>query len=220
MFGLIYKIIVGNPFYVGSTFDFIKRKNEHKHDAKTKQSKLYQAIRANDGLFDMVILHEFECENETELRIEERRVYDVLKPTLNTIRPFITEEEHKAFIKEYHKEYYTENADKLKAQQKEYQTRNADKIKAHKKEYQTKNADKIKAQKKEYRTQNADKIKAHKKEYYTQNADKIKAKNKEYRTQNAELCKCECGCFVEKTYLKKHQQTNKHISLMNKIGDN
>ena len=233
MIGVIYKIIVCNPFYVGSTFDFEARKQLHKHDAKTSDLKLYQAIRANDGLFEMVILHEFECETAEELRIEERRVFDELKPTLNMVRPYITDEELKTHKKSYHKEYRTENADKIKAQKiaraKQYQTENADKLKSYGKEYRIENADKIKAYKKQYQTKNADKIKAHLKEYRTQNADKIKAINKEYRTQNAdkikaknkEKCVCECGCEVNKYSLKKHQQSNKHILLMNKkLGDN
>jgi len=59
------------------------------------------------------------------------------------------------------KEYYIDNADKIKEQQKEYYIENADKIK----EYYIKNTDKIK----EYNIKNADKIKERKKEYYIKN---------------------------------------------------
>ncbi len=41
------------------------------------------------------------------------------------------------------------------------------------------------------------------KEYYIQNADKLKEK-----------CICECGCEVVKKGLKRHQQSPKHLNLL------
>jgi len=77
MLGCIYKISAGtDDFYIGSTFDFNERVRKHTTDSKNKKTKLYKAIRDNNGDFNMEKLHDYKCENETELRIEERRVYN------------------------------------------------------------------------------------------------------------------------------------------------
>ncbi len=80
-------------------------------------------------------------------------------------------------IKEYKKEYYKNNQDKIK----EYIKNNQDKIKENRKEYHKNNKDKIKEYYKEYEKNNQDKRKEYKKEFYKNNKDKIKEYTKEYR---------------------------------------
>ena len=46
------------------------------------------------------------------------------------------------------------------------------------------------------------------KQYYLENADIIKQKHKE-------KIKCECGCVINKYFLKRHQNTPKHLEKVN-----
>ena len=60
------------------------------------------------------------------------------------------------------------------------------------------------------------------KEYQETNKEKTNQQNKEYYETNKttilknmkEIVKCECGCEVTKSNLKRHQTSKKHISLM------
>jgi hypothetical protein len=88
--------------------------------------------------------------------------------------------------KNYEKEHYTKNKDKIKENNKEYYQNNKDKIKENKKEYRQNNKDKIKENNKEYYQNNKDKIKENNKEYYQNNKDKIKENKKEYYQNNKE----------------------------------
>jgi hypothetical protein len=67
--------------------------------------------------------------------------------------------------KEYKKEYYENNKDKIKKGKKEYRENNKDKIKEYDKEYKQNNKDKVKEYGKEYRGNNKDKMKEYNKEY-------------------------------------------------------
>ena len=98
--------------------------------------------------------------------------------------------------KAYDKEYYKENADKIKANRKKYRKANADKIREYQKEYRKANIDKVKEyyktnidKWKEYYKANINKIKARQKEYYKANINKIKARKKEYYKENADKIK-------------------------------
>ena len=72
---------------------------------------------------------------------------------------------------------------------------------------------------KSFRTQ--DEITEYTKEYYESNKPKIQERNKEYREANKskinEKVKCECGCEIIKSKLKRHQATKKHLDKMKKI---
>ena len=91
----IYKLIPHNceEFYIGSTTDMKKRERTHIIDSKINTSKLYIKIRECGG-FVMKLLYEYECENETELRMEEQLCIDIMKPILNSNRAFTSEEGH------------------------------------------------------------------------------------------------------------------------------
>ena len=82
---------------------------------------------------------------------------------------------------------------------------------------------------KQYRDTHKEKIKEINKIYVENNKDKINEKHKQYQqkyyqnNKNEILKKlkekiiCNCGCKVLKCNLKKHQQTLKHINLINNI---
>jgi len=189
MIGCIYKITVGEfGFYIGSAKNFNERLKTHKLHAKTTNSKIYKAIRENDGKFVMTKLYDVEYENNVELRIQERRCYDEMKPNLNTHLPYVSKEERK----KYWKKYRIDNADKIKSYEKQYIIDNADKIKEKNNKYYIANVDK----KKEYGSK-----------YYLDNTDKI-------NEQRNKKITCHCGCEVSYRGLKIHQTSKKHINMM------
>ena len=127
MLGCIYKISVGtDDFYIGSTFDFDERLKRHINDSLSSKQKLYKAIRDNNCDFNMEKLHDYKCETTTQLRIEERRVYDELKPTLNMNRPHTTDEEKRIYQAEYCKNYHQNNKETINLRHKQYIIQNAE----------------------------------------------------------------------------------------------
>ena len=103
--GLIYSIVCKTDetlLYVGSTTNLTQRKYEHKSTCNNETDKsynfpVYVMIRANGGWNNFVMkpVKEFPCENIIQLIIEEERIRKEMKANLNTIRAYITPEEHK-----------------------------------------------------------------------------------------------------------------------------
>ena len=142
----IYKIVCEDAnvkySYVGSTRSFRVRKAQHKHccnNEKDKEynKKLYTTIRENGGWenWRIVVIAEVEVESKRQAEIIEEEHRLKLQANLNERRCHITEQEKK--------EYYKNNAEKLKEQHNEYYENNRDKIIEQVKEYQKTNADKI-----------------------------------------------------------------------------
>ena len=90
----IYKITVGDEFYIGSTNNFTRRRQRHKDCIKNTEmtSKIYNAIRA-EGKWTMERLYNINVSSKREQLEEERKASDELKPTLNEYRALITHEE-------------------------------------------------------------------------------------------------------------------------------
>jgi hypothetical protein len=126
---LIYKLCCKDASitdeYIGSTTNKYKRKQLHKSCCNNENDKkynfyVYQFIREHGGFdnFDFIILEEYSCENKTQLLMKEREWIELQKPTLNCVRPFITEEERKEqkkiiTLNHSHKNY-NENKDAIK----------------------------------------------------------------------------------------------------------
>ena len=128
---LIYTIKTNDGLYVGSTHNFKKRKINHKSNIYNENNhhyncKLYKNIRANDGDWNMEILHLFPCENGIELRQEEGRVMLELNANLNMVRAYTSEEE----TSEHKKLYYENN----RVQRKEYREKHRDEISVRRRE--------------------------------------------------------------------------------------
>ncbi len=175
----IYKIVcedLPEYIYVGSTKAFRNRKAQHKFETNNdrKNTILYKTIRDNGGWenWRMVCIEEcdetIDSKRKVEAREEEYRIK--LKANLNSNRCYLTEEQYK----EYDKERYKKNKEKINEQHKEYNKANKERIK----EYREANKEKIKKYYEEY-TQ----------EYYQKNKEKIKEKNKIYREANKEKLK-------------------------------
>lgn len=123
--------------YVGSTTDFIKRKNTHKSRCNNESkynNHLYKMIRDNGGWdsFKIMIIKQYSCLNKIELLIEEDKQMKELKASLNQMKAYNTEDETKERKKECDKEYGKVNKDKINLKHKEYNKVNKDKIKEYK----------------------------------------------------------------------------------------
>jgi hypothetical protein len=172
--------------YIGSTTDFIKRKNNHKTSCNNEKSKdynqkIYQFIRINGGWNNwiMIELEKYPCNDKREAEKREEEIRVERKASLNSKKAFVGET-----IEEYRKKYKEENKDKIIEYHKEYYEANKDKIIEYHKEWYEANKEKAKEQYKIYREANKNKIKEKHKEY----------RNKEYI--------CSCGWIG--TNSKKH----------------
>ena len=130
----IYKIVCEDTdyTYVGSTRAFKERKYQHKsccnnENRKEYNFKLYKTIRENGGWdnWRMVCIAQVEVESKRQAEIIEEEWRMNLQANLNGQRCYRTEEQ----MKEYHKEYYENNTEKITQYKKEYRENNTEKIK-------------------------------------------------------------------------------------------
>lgn len=141
--------------YVGHTVNFKRRKSQHKSNVTNVKgnlynNNLYSTIRANGGFINwqMRPLEEFKCDGVLQARIREQYWIDYKQSNLNSARAFLSKEDNADKIKQYYKEYYENNRDRILEHIKEYQ-----------KEHYQLNRNQILEQQKEYREHNADKLK-------------------------------------------------------------
>ena len=183
--GKIYTVrsLTSPEIYVGSTCMILcKRMSRHRSDWKRGEVLGRNTETVKDISDWFIELYEnYPCNKLEELAQREGVIIREIG-TLNkniagrTKKQYYIENADK--LKEQNKQYYIENADKLKEQKKQYYIENADNIKEYQKEYRIENADNIKEKYKQY--YNADNIKEQKKQYYLENVDKIKEKKKQY----------------------------------------
>jgi hypothetical protein len=203
--GIIYKLCCKNleikDIYIGSTTNFIRRKNQHKSDCNNVVKRyhynlnVYKCIRKNGNFenWDMIEVEKYKAIDKNDLHKRERFWIEQLVSTLNCQIPTQTQ-----------KEYYEKNVDTIAQNKKEYYKKNVDTIKEYHKKYYEQNTETILQQIKKYREQNVEKILQQKKQWYEQNAETILQKHKEKIT-------CECGSVVTKNCLLRHKKTEKHI---------
>jgi len=131
----IYKIKHRDDFddeniYIGSTCNLIRRRSGHKNaccnqDNKDYNLNIYKYIRDNGGwdCFILIKMHDYPCDNKSDLVIEERRCVDMLRPILNMYNPCRSM-----------KEYYQDNKEIIKNNVKKYRENNKEKINEKRKE--------------------------------------------------------------------------------------
>tara|TARA_R100000541_G_C1863456_1_gene79638 strand:+ start:162 stop:704 length:543 start_codon:yes stop_codon:yes gene_type:complete len=132
----IYRIDVGDDFYIGSAENYITRKRRHKNNVlnPSEHAPLYKAIWANDNKYTIKKLYDFPCKNKEELHWEERRCCEELKPTLNERQAIISTQERKDYLQNYMKEYNKnyklgENREKYLKKKKEHYEKYKEEIK-------------------------------------------------------------------------------------------
>ena len=138
-------------FYIGSTQNEKQREQDHKSDCNNENCerhynlKVYKHIRENGGWDNWIfkVIEEFPCDNDLQLRIREQYHYDVLKPLLNTYRPYVSEEELKEERKIRNAKYYLDNIEELIEKSKKYREYNRDEIAIYKAKYYLANIEEI-----------------------------------------------------------------------------
>ena len=134
---VVYKISLGDNHYIGSCNNLRLRINCHKYNCynEKREKKLYQVIRENyewkDVVFEILEQHDTVLDN-LELRKREQHFIDEMKPSLNMVKAYITEEQRverdKINKKEYGKKYREENIEYIIEYNKEYRKKNREKI--------------------------------------------------------------------------------------------
>ena len=207
----IYKIVHKEDFdneniYIGSTTNFIKRKNLHKTTCNKENNKhynlkIYQYIRENGGWNNwvMVQIEPFSCNSKKELETRERYWIELLKGKLNCIIPTRTLAE-----------WRDDNRDELKEYAKKYHIDNKDKKKEYNKKYRIDNKEKLSEQKKKYRIDNHDERLEKDRQIYYNNRQRIL----EYKKQKV-ICD-NCGCESTKGDLPRHKKSQKCINFNSK----
>ena len=183
-----YKFVCQNEeitsSYVGSTSNFIKRKQSHKISCNTITNPaynrvVYQSIRENGGWDNwcMIEIEKRFVKDKREAERVEQDLIEKLQADMNMIKAIELRS-----IPEIGRQYYIENADKIKEKQKQYYTENTDKCKEYAEEYRKQHKDENIEYQKNYRVEQADKIK----KYALENKEKIKERQRKYVEQNRE----------------------------------
>ena len=132
--GIIYKLCCNDTniteFYIGSTTNLRNRKNRHKNACNNINYRgynypVYKFIRDNGGFdnWNLILVEKYSAVDKLDLLKRERYYIETLKPILNSKIPLRT-------YKEYNKEYYKQNKNKIK----EYYKQNKNKIKEYRKQ--------------------------------------------------------------------------------------
>jgi|TARA_B110001450_G_scaffold160831_1_gene149949 hypothetical protein len=129
---IMYTIRTGNSLYVGSTTNYTKRKYNHKcsitnENRKNYNLKLYKTIREN-GEWDIQPYSKYPCNDGVEQKLEEQRIRCELKADLNMISCGTGLNHSVLGVKEYKKQYYTDNKEKKIEYYNQYRTDNKDKL--------------------------------------------------------------------------------------------
>ena len=140
----------GDVYYGSTTQSLSRRMAEHR--GKSNCKFLFDKYGVKNCFIELI--EEYPCGSKEELCKKEGEHIRANKCINKNIAG--------RTIKEWQKEHYIENRDKIREQYKEYYIENSDKILEQKKEYRIKNRDKLK----EKRIENSDKIK----EQYKQKA--------------------------------------------------
>ena len=229
--GKIYKIISHNSdqdIYVGSTTQMLcKRLTGHVTNFK-KNGPVSSKNVLRHGNYQILLIENYPCNTKEELTA--REAYYVRQfNCVNKNVPGRTREEWYEDNKDKIAKYYEDNKDKIAERQKKYYEDNKDKIakyyednkdkiakyyednKDKKAKYREDNKDKIAERHKKYYEDNKDKIA----KYYEDNKDKISERHKKYYEANKILC--DCGCKVNRKYMNKHKNSNKHVKIVNNL---
>jgi predicted GIY-YIG superfamily endonuclease len=114
---LIYKITVNETIlYIGSTYNFSRRKASHRFLTKHSNSKFYSYLRENAWEIDIIE----QVEENINPLLRERYYIELYKPIFNKNIPMRTDEEYKT----YSKNYRDQNKDYFKKKYNQYKINN------------------------------------------------------------------------------------------------
>ena len=143
---IMYKIVCNDlsvkDCYVGHTINMTKRKCCHKSACNNEKNKahnlkIYQIIRENGGWdnWSMLLVEKFPCKDSSEACKREREVYEELDAKMNTLIPYLTQEEYKEARNKNQKKYREEHKEKIKQHDKQYYQEHKAEIVEKKKQY-------------------------------------------------------------------------------------
>jgi len=193
--GKIYSIrsYQTDMIYIGSTCQSLAvRKGAHKQNYQRYQNgkgnyvTSFEIIKYDDAYIELV--EAYPCNNRYELC---RREGELIREMDNVINKRIAGRTHKEWRednKEYNKEYYEANKDKISEQMKQW------------------------------REDNKDKQRELNKQYYEANKDNLREQRKVYNQANVNKYKCYCCDYksYSKNNLNIHLRTNRHKDKYNK----
>ena len=128
--------------YIGSTFDLKQREKRHKSCLKCGDTMpFYKYLREQNLIFDNLRIEIVETAiyEKEPLKILEDMMIEYWKPKCNVYRAYLSEAEKK----EYMKEYYEDNKEKVLANNKQYYEDNKEKVLEKQKQYQQNNKEEI-----------------------------------------------------------------------------
>ena len=135
IYGIYCKDITVLEFYIGSTYDEIERERLHKSTCNNENGekynyKVYNYIHDNGGWDNWIfeVIEEYPCENKIQMVTREQYHYDLLKPTLNSKRPYIPEEEREEECRIRSAKHREDNRDEIFKYRAKYKKDNREKI--------------------------------------------------------------------------------------------
>ncbi len=184
-----YKIWWNGKFdlYVGSTRQRLSvRMAEHRRKAKAGKTgmEIYDFIRKNGYDFNYCILDSYDVLCNEDKRKWEQHHIDLLKPNLNKLRAYNSQEDNKKMKRIVKKRYQENHVEGIK-------------------EYNAKHYEKNKI-----------KILAKKKEWKENNKDIVSSRNKANRAKNRNIQACDCGVEFDhggKRNIRRHKKSKAHI---------
>ena len=206
--------------YVGSTFNFTKRKNQHKSGCNNPNHtnynlKIYIHIRENGGwdAFTMTMLDRKVCVDMLEARKHEQILITQYKANLNTNKAFGAETRE-----EYIKQYHTEHKEELAEYIKQYHTEHKEDIKEYKHNYYLEHAEEQAEKGKQYYIEHKEEHAERCKQWRIRNADKLKEQTRQKYIKNADILKekitCECGQVGSRQHISRHIKSKRHQSYL------
>ncbi len=128
--GKIYKIAnKNNPdeFYIGSTTNHLRiRWKGHKDKMKEKPDRLLYQRMHELGIecFHIVLMEDYPCDTKDQLRQREDYWICKMKPNLNKLRAYLTDDEKRENNKLNCREWYSNHKDKVREYYKQYRVEN------------------------------------------------------------------------------------------------
>ena len=213
--GKVYKLVnnLNTLIYIGITVSVLSRRRYyHTQSQMPGVKQLYDEIGWDK--MKIVLVEEYPCDNNEQLRMRERHWYDLLKPSLNRARPFTSAEEKKALSREYYADPVIK--ERRKAFMAKYR---ADPINREKGEVRQT----ARYSNPDFKARRNEKVlcccgcEINRSSKYTHRRSSkhlllyaqvvIKERRK---AMLAEKISCECGCEVSRGYIGGHLRTKKH----------
>lgn len=175
--GKIYRIDVGEDFYIGSTKNTLhQRKAGHQNDLLdlTRNSKLYVKMRElglDFTMVDLTLVKNFPCQSKTKLEREEGRFQKEMDSTLNMTIAGRTLNE-----------YYQDNKDTIKENTRNYALLNKEQVAEYQANYREENKEKIQGYKQEYHQNHKEKNNEYNRQYWEEHKDELNERRKQKTT--------------------------------------